>query len=255
MKLHIMSDLHLEFAGFEPPQTEAEVVILAGDIAVGLEGLYWAAQTFNRQSVIYVPGNHEYYRSDFNQMIALLRQTAHELGIFLLDSDDVVIEDNQGDLVRFLGCTLWTDFRLFGQDKQRICLNAASQRLNDFRMIKDGGRHLLPAQTARWHERHVQWLDDQLQKPFPGKTVVISHHLPTARSVSERYKNNLLSACYASELDRLFGSMALWVHGHTHDTYDYEVGETRIVCNPRGYVSGYCPPENPHFDPGLVVEV
>lgn len=255
MKLHILSDLHLEFTDFVPPQTDADVVVLAGDIAVGEEGLRWAARHFERQSVVYVPGNHEYYRADFSGMLADLRHTAHELGIFLLDGDEVVLDDERGGLVRFLGCTLWTDFRLFGQDRRVICLNAASQKLNDFRLIKDGGRRLLPEQTARWHEHHVRWLDAHLQVSFPGKTVVVTHHLPSARSVAERYRLEVLSACFASELDHLFGPMALWVHGHTHGSFDYEVGGTRVVCNPRGYTSSRFPPENPHFNPALVIEL
>ncbi len=255
MKLHLLSDLHLEFTNFVPPPTDADVVVLAGDIACGVTGLQWAAEHFERQSVIYVPGNHEYYSLEFESTLAQLRQTAHDLGIFLLDNDEVVLDDEQGNLVRFLGCTLWTDFRLFGEERRTICLNAASKGLNDFRRIKNGGRALLPEQTARWHERHVHWLQDRLQQSFPGATVVVTHHLPSARSVAHRYKLDLLSACFASELDHLFGPMAIWVHGHTHDSFGYEVNGTRIVCNPRGYTSGHALPENTHFDPGLVVEV
>lgn len=262
MKLYILSDLHLEFAAFTPLDTNAEVVdvvVLAGDIAVGIEGLHWAAQHFQRPSVIYVPGNHEYDGSEFSFMLARMRHTAHELGIFLLDGDEVVLEDANGQLVRFLGCTLWTDFRLFGEARRTFCMNAASRGLSDYRRIKEAGQRLQPAQTARWHEQHVRWLEEQLQQPFPGKTVVVSHHLPTARSVSERYKTNILSACFASALDHLFGPVSFWVHGHTHDSLDYRVGGTRIVCNPRGYTSddgsSGLSPENPSFDPGLVVEV
>ena len=255
VKLHIMSDLHLEFSGLTPPPTQADVVVLAGDIAGGIEGLCWAARHFERQSVIYVPGNHEYYGSEFASMLEELRRVAHELGIFLLDNDEVVLDDENGHLVRFLGGTLWTDFRLFGEARRTVCINLASRGLNDFRRIKDGGRYLLPEQTARWHKRHVQWLQDKLQTPFPGKTVVVTHHLPSARSVANRYQFDLLSACFATELDHLFGSMALWVHGHTHDSFDYVVHGTRVVCNPRGYASSGFPPENLHFNPGLVIEV
>jgi len=256
LKLHILSDLHLEFTDFTPPSTRADVVILAGDIALGCDGLHWAATRFPQQSVVYVPGNHEYYGVEFTSMLSDLRQTARELGIFLLEGDGVALEEPQGGgLVRFLGGTLWTDFRLFGESRRGICLDIASQKLNDFRRIKDGAQPLLARQTAHWHAQHVQWLKDQLQVPFSGKTVVVTHHLPSARSVADRYKNDLLSACFASELDHLFGPMALWVHGHTHDCVDYEVGGTRVVCNPRGYTHPYAWPENPHFNSALVIEV
>ncbi|UOD50271.1 metallophosphoesterase [Orrella daihaiensis] len=255
MKLHVLSDLHLEFSGFTPPRTDADVIVLAGDIAGGVDGLQWAAKQFERQSVIYVPGNHEYYGVECSEVLRQLRQTAHELGIFLLHNDEVVLDDDRGNLVRFLGCTLWTDFRLFGDARRTFCVNAASVGLNDFRWIKDGGRKLLPEQTARWHADHVRWLQEQLKKSFPGKTVVVTHHLPSARSVAERYKLDVLSACFASELDHLFGPMALWIHGHTHDSVDYELAGTRVICNPRGCAYNVGRPENPAFDPGLVIEV
>ena len=70
----------------------------------------------------------------------------------------------------------------------------------------------------------------------------------------DRFKDALLSACFASELDYLFGKMDLWVHGHTHDNLDYEVKDTRVICNPRGYVTYNCR-ENFDFKPGLVIEI
>lgn len=255
MKLHILSDLHLEFTTFVPPPTNADVVVLAGDIATGVEGLAWAARYFERQSVIYVPGNHEYYGAEVSTMLDRLRSTAHELGIFLLANDEVVLDDKQGNLVRFLGCTLWTDFELFGRDRRGHCMNAARIGLNDYRHIMDGERRLLPEQTALWHAQHVNWLENKLRQSFPGKNVVVTHHLPSARSVAPRYKFDMLSACYASEVDHLFGPMCLWIHGHTHDSFDYRVGDTRVISNPRGYTSAYASPENPHFDPGLVLSV
>lgn len=91
-------------------------------------------------------------------------------------------------------------------------------------------------------------------EPFEGKTVVVTHHLPSMRSVAERYRHELLSACFASNLDHLLGYSALWVHGHTHDSFDYAAHGTRVICNPRGYCRAG-QPENRQFNPALVVEV
>ena len=255
MKLHVLSDLHLEFTHWQPPATDADVVVLAGDIAVGVDGLRWAATHFEDKPIIYVAGNHEYYGGRFDAVLGELRQVSAELGIHFLENSEVVLADRTGDKVRFLGCTLWTDFLLFGPAMRTLCLNAARRALNDFRCIEHDGRSLLPEQTMQWHEQHIQWLSTRLKAPFEGKTVVVTHHLPSARSVAPRYQFDRLSACFASELDQLFGSMVTWIHGHTHDSFDYEHGGTRVVCNPRGYTSGRSLPENVHFNPALVLEV
>jgi hypothetical protein len=94
-----------------------------------------------------------------------------------------------------------------------------------------------------------------LDVPFGGKTVVISHHLPSALSASDRFKDDLLSACFASGLGHLFEKMELWVHGHAHDNFDYEASGTRVMCNPHGYVTTYGGTENDDFNPTLVAEI
>ncbi|MCD8504634.1 MAG: hypothetical protein LRY61_08070 [Burkholderiaceae bacterium] len=132
MKLHISSALHLAFTKFVPPQTGADVV----------DGLHWVAKQFDRPSVIYVPDNHDYYGAEFSQTLARLRQTAHDLGIFLLDNDEVPLDDEKGNLVRFLGCTRWTDVCLFGEGRRTSYFIAASKRLSDFRL--DALRYCLP---------------------------------------------------------------------------------------------------------------
>ena len=101
---------------------------------------------------------------------------------------------------------------------------------------------------------NVRGISGRITVEYAGKTVVVSHHLPSAESVAARFKDSLLSACFASELDYLFGKMDLWVHGHTHDNMDYVANGTRVICNPRGYVT-YNGAENFDFNPGLVVEL
>jgi calcineurin-like phosphoesterase family protein len=167
-----------------------------------------------------------------------------------LDNNEAII-----DGVRFLGSTLWTDFKLFGELKRFECLTEA-RWLNDFRLINTGnGDVFSPRDSADLFEQSVEWLTRSLDKPFEGKTVVISHHLPSFVSVAERYKNDLLSACFSSNLDHLFGKMDLWIHGHTHDSCDYVKNGTRVVCNPRGYCRYPGTQENLQFNPKLVVEI
>jgi len=263
LKLHILSDLHLEFAKYEPIATDAEVVILAGDIYKGADGIHWAAEQWPNKPVIYVPGNHEFYGAQRLNVLAELRIAARETGVHLLDNDELVI-DGEVDSVRFLGTTLWTDFELHGAEVKPYAMNEGQRGLSDFRVIHEGVQgHFSPQRSIELHKESLAWLEKKLAETFVGgKTVVVSHHLPSMQSVAARYKTDLLSACFASNLDHLFDQMDLWVHGHTHDSFDYASNGaggpvsqgTRVVCNPRGYET-YRGIENYVFDPRLVVEV
>ncbi len=255
MKLHILSDLHLEFAAFEPPETGADVVVLAGDIGLFTEGIYWARRTFPHQEIVYVPGNHEFYGTERLATLAAMKIAAEECGVHLLDDSEAVIRSPDGsDSVRFLGCTLWTDFRLFGDAMQQESMVAGQNGLNDFRLIREGDELFTPERSVAAHKKSVTWLEEKLAAPFAGKTVVVTHHLPSARSAEGRFQDSILAPCFASRLDDLFGKMELWVHGHTHDSFDYKADDTRVVCNPRGYVTSRGE-ENLDFKPGLAVEI
>jgi predicted phosphodiesterase len=251
MKLHVLSDLHLEFADFIPGPADADVVVLAGDIGKGAHGIGWARATFPDHDIIYVAGNHEFYGCNRLEILAKLRIEARECGVHFLDDEAVVI-----DGVRFLGTTLWTDFELFGSDDKPWCMKDAGDFMNDFRVIYEGDKVFSPMDSVRLHQKSLAWLEHELQRPFDGKTVVVTHHLPSRQSVAERFQKSALSAAFASNLEHLLGEPAvLWIHGHTHDSMDYEVMGTRVICNPRGYVLSSSGPENFDFDPGLVVEV
>ena len=178
-----------------------------------------------------------------------MRAAAREYGVHLLDNDEVII-----DGVRFLGATLWTDFMLFGAEEMPWAMKEGQHFLNDFRVIHEGEQHFSPSRSVELHKESLAWLEQKLAEPFDGKTVVVSHHLPSKRSVAERFKKSLLSACFASELDHLFGKMNFWIHGHTHDNFDYIENGTRVVCNPKGYET-YRGTENSQFNAGLVVDV
>lgn len=251
MKLHILSDLHLEFADLPVPHTDADVVMLAGDIHKGARGIEWARYAFPEKKIVYVAGNHEFYGQHRPNTLARMRLVAKECDVHFLDDESVVI-----DGVRFLGATLWTDFLLFGVNERLWCMNDAQNGMNDFRVIYNGDKIFSPADSIRLHKQSVAWLTSELQTPFDGKTVVVTHHLPSSKSVAERFQKSALSAAFASNLDRLMGEdrACLWIHGHTHDTMDYEVMGTRVVCNPRGYVIG-SHQENLDFDAGLIAQL
>jgi predicted phosphodiesterase len=255
MKIHVLSDLHLEFDIFKPESTDADVVVLAGDIDVRSKGIAWARATFPDQEIIYVAGNHEFYGSQRLELILKLQEQCalHEIHFL----DDRMIQLQSADdkkPIRFLGATLWTDFLLFGEELKDKCMMYGEMYLNDFRRIGDGVVGFSPLKSIQLHEQSLAWLNAELNHSFDGATVVVTHHLPSMHSVADRYKFDLLSACFSSELSHLFGKMSLWIHGHTHDSCDYEMNGTRVVCNPRGYVrSSHA--ENPQFNPSLIVEV
>jgi predicted phosphodiesterase len=250
MRIHVLSDLHIEIAAYQPQPVECDVVVLAGDIGNHVQGIEWGRYIWPNKEILYVPGNHEFYRLGRIETLKQMRVCARELGIHLLDNDEVVIAG-----VRFLGSTLWTDFNLFGEELKRSAMAEGKKYLNDFRLIRERFRMFSPARSVQLHKTSRAWLTAKLQEPFPGKTVVITHHLPSARSVAERYKSSLTSACFASNLDELMGASALWIHGHTHDSFNYVLHGTRVVCNPRGYCRNPEKPENLEFDPRLVMEV
>ena len=231
MKIHILNDLHIEFADFVLPETDADVLILAGDISVGLGGLEWLERQNFKKPVIYVPGNHEFYRHDFS---LINEMNNHALpNVHVLNNSFVKING-----VRFLGCTLWTDFGFFGEAGKFFAMQNASSSMADFSRIKYKGRTFSPNDAIELHTYSRNWLKCMLEENFDGKTVVVTHHAPSSGSVHPRYANDLLTAAFVSNLEDLMDGnrIALWVHGHMHDAFDYDVYGTRVICNPRGYV-------------------
>lgn len=247
MKLHILSDLHTEFGEFDPRDTDADVVVLAGDIGVGTAGIEWAARQFSEKPVIYVPGNHEYYHHDIGITDQLKSGTPENIQV--LDHDDYEI-----DGVRFLGTTLWTDFRLYGEGEAWFSRQKAKRSIDDFTAIRNEGRRFRPEDSVQLHEASKAWLVSELRNRFQGSTVIVTHHLPATPSIASQYRNDPLNPAFASHVEVVIEKYQpdLWIHGHTHVACDYEIYGTRVVCNPRGY-----PNESSGrgFLPELVVEM
>lgn len=247
MKLHVFSDIHTEFWDFEPPNTDADVIVLAGDIGVGTGGVEWAARMYPDVPVIYVPGNHEFYGSD-------VRDT--EMFVAAAPSNVHVLSDCacQIDGIRFLGSTLWTDFKFNGEGEAWFSRQTAKEQIEDFSSIRNGYGTFTPEDSVYLHRASVHWLVTELEKEFAGPTIVVTHHLPSSLSVAKRYTGDPLNAAFASRLEGIIEKYApeLWIHGHTHVPCDYELYGTRVVCNPRGYPGER---NQPAFRPGLVVSI
>ena len=253
MRIRVLSDLHLEFALLEPAPVDCDVVVLAGDIHTGTQGLAWAQRTFRDRPIIYVPGNHEFYGHDWDLIPSELDGAARASAVQLLDRAQCIIGD-----VRFLGCTLWTDFGLFGEARRAQAMAAAEAQLFDYRHIRAGARTLRAEDTRMRHLGERAWLQEQLREPAQGRwrtTVVITHMAPSWRSTAERFRDTITSAGFCSHMDDLVGQAQLWIHGHTHDSFDYRLGQCRVLCNPRGYPHRSRSAENARFDEQLVVTV
>jgi predicted phosphodiesterase len=253
MRLNVLSDLHLSRGSLASPTVAADVVVLAGDIARPAHAVEWA-KALGRPT-LFVPGNHEFYGSSMPETLRELKRLTAGSQVRVLDNEEWSVAN-----VRFLGCTLWTDFLLMGAEHGReVATREALERMYDFqRVYLDEQRQALftPLDAANLFHRSVAWLENRLRTYWPGPTVVITHHAPSARSIEPRFKDSPLSACFASHLDRLLSAelACTWIHGHVHHSVDYQVQGTRVVCNPRGYARDGRN-ENPRFDLNFAVDV
>jgi predicted phosphodiesterase len=260
MRLHVLSDLHLEVAPFAAANAAADAVVVAGDVAAGAASLEWLRRAFPHARIVFVPGNHEYYAGEFHACRAAMHRAAARLEIDLLD--DSVLELAG---VRFVGATLWTDLLLYGPAGRDALLARGLEALVEYRTIRVGDEPFTPAHSVGFHRASRAFLETALAAPFAGETVVITHHGPHPRSVAERFRDSEVNPSFISDLSDLMGPAALWIHGHTHASSDYVVKGTRVVANPRGYagrhpVSGRIHgtldrPENAAFDPELILDV
>ncbi len=254
MRIQVLSDFHVDVRpGYIPELAPgADLVIVAGDVCEGSAD----AMAFLRTHIpaptpiVYLAGNHEYY----NHVMQTEREAApaHAAlhGITWLDNSVAIIGG-----VRFLGATLWTDFKLFGDDTQQMSMIAAATAMMDYTAIRwrgPGRERFRPKDSVELHQQSCAFLTAGMAKPHKGPTVVVTHHAPHPGSVAPKYARDSVTAAFTSNLEPLIlnGAPALWVHGHTHTSFDYLIGTTRIICNPKGY--GH---ENRNFDPLLVVEV
>jgi predicted phosphodiesterase len=268
MNFLILSDLHLEFGvPYVPPFDVAyDAVVLAGDITSKGHTISWAVSLFGTDvPIIVVPGNHEYYNGNLQSMRRQFQMDAGGYAnVHVLDPGEVFLD---GGRIRVLGCTIWTDFEMpvLTRDgpvaHREGAMEEAWRFLNDYRLIwfcppSTRERPFEPLDSLELHRAERVWLLAKLNEPFDGATVVVTHHGPSSGSVAEQWAESWLTPAFSSQLpDEFFVAPALWIHGHTHSSRDYVRGNTRVVCNPRGYPSRKRGFENKEFDAGLVIDV
>ena len=225
MRINYFSDIHLEFGSCAVPDTNADIVIAAGDIGVYDQGIAWLKAI--DKPVIYVAGNHEYYNFEYHDTLQMLRERSANTNIYFLENNSLKFKD-----VRFLGCSLWSDLFINGPELAAVF----AWGLNDFRKIRYADELFSPERYTDLFHHSIAWLERELAKPFDGKTVVITHHAPTLLSWYDSadsikilaYCNNLQSLLQKYDID-------VWFHGHTHSIGNYRVAGTRILSNTRGY--------------------
>ncbi len=258
MKIQLLSDLHLETEAFSPePAPGAELLVLAGDVDSGWQGLRlfrdWPVP------VLFVPGNHEYDGRDFDQARAGLHALAGELGFVMLDNASCVRVDGQGRRVRFVGSTRWSDFDVFGPAERARAMRAASY----FQRVMAATRAGAPFDAAAVRAEALScrdWLAQELTLGDAAAdweaTVVITHFAPSLRSADPRYGKQPGTASFCNDDEALFTQARLWLHGHLHCQHDYAFeragGSTRIICNARGHLRKG---EPARFEPRLLIDV
>ncbi len=261
VRVHVLSDLHLKYAPFAVSRVAADVIVLAGDIDRGVNGVRWARAAFGSQPVLYVLGNHEFYRGCVEDVRAACTGEALREGatIRILENSECVIGE-----VAFLGATLWTGFGLFGAARRAEVIDVVREAVRDYRLIEvrspaGGAVPLDPDYTSRTYARSLAWLQARTRWHHAAgrKVCVITHFAPSRGSLAARHRTDPVSAYFVNDLDDWLRAEGpeVWIHGHTHDGFDYRVGPTRVLCNPRGYPDERDTTTTLPFDPACVIEV
>ncbi|HUR90531.1 MAG TPA: metallophosphoesterase [Ramlibacter sp.] len=254
MKIQLMSDLHLESnPGFQPkPAPGAGLLVLAGDIGSYQRGTRLAEPDFGLarfsprhgwpQTVLYVPGNHEYDNLDFDETHERLREACERLGITWLERDVLVTGG-----VRFIGTTLWADFDALISEEDRAAPARVERKRN--KAYRAANFYLQKTLTTRngqpwladgWREQALvceAWLREQLAAPFDGVTAVVTHFAPSLRSVDPRYGFTPGTAGFCNSMDELLSRAQWWFHGHLHCQHDYVEHGCRVIANTLGYAA------------------
>ena len=247
LRLHILSDLHVEHGGFIARRETCDVVVVAGDLANGSE-MADAVRHLDRQLQqpwIYVPGNHDWYGLDLvRDRDTCLRRWREQAPHLRLLDDRSWTMSHEGQEYRWIGSTWWSAMDWTPDDRPQpfatqITTAAAQQLINDFQHIRSDGETFTP-----WHARELHLLSTQFirheiaQARAAGQVpIVVTHFLPTRRSVHPQYATSVLNGYFANDQDGLTAGVPVWIHGHTHTSCDYLVPTTgcRVICNPRGY--------------------
>jgi Icc-related predicted phosphoesterase len=259
MKLQIFSDLHVDVAPVKKITIadDVDVVIVAGDTC---EGVLRGFEHLREIVPLHIPivmtmGNHEFYRRFIPDELALARSHGPTFNIHVLEDNTITLSIGASGSVRFLGATLWTDYRIFGEANQGAAMNACAKGMNDHRLIgwqKKPWLRFRPQEAVLLHHRSKTAIAEMLAVPFAGPTVVVSHHAVHWNSIHPRFHSDPVTGAFVSDQSAVIERYqpTLWVHGHVHNSADYYIGPSRVICNPHGYG-----PENADFDGALVLEL
>lgn len=285
IRMQLVSDLHQELLPRSIPEdwhgvphdSRADLLVLAGDIGRPADVVRLFAQW--PIPVLYLLGNHEFYGLEMQTTRQQIRKLTQGTSVILLDNDEVGSDEfarfeawyaprkEKLAKLRIFGATLWTDYdythALGVHDLRDFRMLLANDSVRDHRAIAYGDVVFRPTHALAEHQKTLGWLTRELAAPFDGRTVVVSHHGPSAGSVHPRFFGSQLNAAFVSDLPaEVLGRVDLWMHGHVHDNFDYEAHGCRVVTNPRGYVvdAGTTNPtkwkfENPNFDSSLLITV
>jgi len=279
MKIQVASDLHVEFERkfkgmsgyipFELKRTDADVIVLAGDVGVGFTEERKFCEKLaseHNKPVVFVLGNHSFYnKGNIDRIRGKWSQYAKEESSktnvhYIDDGHHWKYQD-----VNFVGGIFWTDFNDYdawdmklAQDNMndyRGCRMSKMDSSLDNRTLSDTDQYsFTPRRSVDEHYKTKEYMSHMLDEWKGQKNVVVTHHLPSGKSTDARYRDNSLNPAYHSNLEWWIEEkdISLWVHGHTHGSNDYSIGDTRVVCNPRGY---FRYDENQYFDNSLIIEV
>lgn len=249
MKIYLASDIHTEFGQLDVHnRDQADVLVLAGDI--GVANNINSDKTFYSflkdcsdkfKDVIYILGNHEHYNGNFTTTADIMKEVCNNFNnVHFLDNNSKIIED-----VVFIGGTLWTDMN----NSDIVTILRIGNMLNDFRVIKNSNRthqgfisKFIPEDTIEEHKKTLKYFDKSIAENLDKKVVIVSHHTPSHQSIMSEYKHDkVLNGAFASDLTEFIlehPQIKLWCCGHTHHKHSYNIGNTLVACNPRGYI-GY----------------
>lgn len=230
MKAWILSDLHCDHGTVPPPiPADADIALIAGDVMND----EWLIEVAQQLPVVFVAGNHEFYKRDVLGRLDELRTMQTLANFSFLENSSRL-----GGMIA--GATLWTDY-----NNDPLAAETARRGMNDHKYIAWRKGPFLPSHATKMHRESIDYLRNS------GADVIMTHHAPHRNSVHPRYAGQLLNYAYFSDVLETFDTPPrLWIHGHTHNSFDYMVGETRVICNPHGY-----PGENAAFDPAFIVEI
>lgn len=241
MKIAYASDIHLEFGGLKLENTVgADVLVLAGDISVAwdlnanpkYENFFWRVSN-QFKHVIYIMGNHEHYSGDFTHTANIIREFVKKYdNIHFLDKETIVI-----DGVAFFGGTMWTNMN----ERDPYVMEYVNTHMSDFQLVTyNYATGFNTKDAARQYDETVSILEFDLATVKADKFVVVTHHAPSPKSVHQRYElDKEMNYGYHTNMEQFICNhpqIKVWIHGHVHDNFDYTVGDTNVVCNPRGYV-------------------